>query len=216
LVWRPISLTPPLAPLNENAMLRETIDNAETLPRSVMMSSVIPSEKYSCSGSPLMLANGSTQIATSGFFSTVAAGAAGLRGGAPSFASSALRSPWNAALCRSSPQPSRSVVWTARKSIGIFAASNRTGTSTPRSAASRASPRTQRESTDAGVQTTISARDASSSREISASNSSPGVISGSHHTDQPSVSRAATSGATRALSDREYETNMSANGCSPR
>ena len=29
---------------------------------SVMMSSVMPSEKYSCSGSPLMLMNGSTAM----------------------------------------------------------------------------------------------------------------------------------------------------------
>ena len=32
-----------------------------------MMSSVMPSLKYSCSGSPLMLAKGSTQIATREF-----------------------------------------------------------------------------------------------------------------------------------------------------
>ena len=34
----------------------------ETLERSVMMSSVMPSEKYSCSGSPDMLVKGSTAI----------------------------------------------------------------------------------------------------------------------------------------------------------
>ena len=49
-------------PLNVNAVLRATTPSAETFDRSVMMSSVIPSLKYSCSGSPLMLANGSTQI----------------------------------------------------------------------------------------------------------------------------------------------------------
>src|SRR5579862_3587173 len=53
-------------PLKENAVLRETMESAETLPRSVMMSSVMPSLKYSCSGSPLMFANGRTQIATVG------------------------------------------------------------------------------------------------------------------------------------------------------
>ena len=37
-------------------------ESAETFDRSVMMSSVMPSAKYSCSGSPLMLANGSTAI----------------------------------------------------------------------------------------------------------------------------------------------------------
>ena len=72
--------------------------------------------------------------------------------------------------------------------------------SASRSAASRASPRTQRESTDCAVQTTTSERAASSSREINPSNSSPGAISGSHQTDQPSASSAATNGATRALS----------------
>jgi hypothetical protein len=36
---------------------------ADTLLKSVMMSSLIPSLKYSCSGSPLMLAKGSTQMA---------------------------------------------------------------------------------------------------------------------------------------------------------
>ena len=44
------------------ALLREMTASAETLLRSVMMSSVMPSLKYSCSASPLMLANGSTQI----------------------------------------------------------------------------------------------------------------------------------------------------------
>jgi len=43
---------------------------------------------------------------------------------------------------------------------------------------------------------------ASISASISSSNSRPGVISGSHHTDQPFASIAATSGATRALSAR--------------
>ena len=37
-----------------NALLRETTASAEILLRSVMTSSVIPSLKYSCSGSPLM------------------------------------------------------------------------------------------------------------------------------------------------------------------
>ena len=45
-----------------NAVLRETTASADTLLKSVMMSSVMPSLKYSCSGSPLMLAKGSTQI----------------------------------------------------------------------------------------------------------------------------------------------------------
>jgi hypothetical protein len=50
--------------LKTKALLRDVTAKAETLLRSVMMSSVIPSLKYSCSGSPLMLAKGSTQIET--------------------------------------------------------------------------------------------------------------------------------------------------------
>ena len=37
--------------------------NQRSLDSAVMMSSLIPSEKYSCSGSPLMLVNGSTAMA---------------------------------------------------------------------------------------------------------------------------------------------------------
>src|SRR5712691_9311022 len=37
-------------------------NNPESLDRSVMRSSVIPSLKYSCSGSPLMLVKGNTAI----------------------------------------------------------------------------------------------------------------------------------------------------------
>src|ERR1700748_1341420 len=49
-------------PLKVNAVLRDTTCNAETLLKSVMISSLIPSLKYSCSASPLMLANGNTQM----------------------------------------------------------------------------------------------------------------------------------------------------------
>jgi hypothetical protein len=94
------------------------------------------------------------------------------------------------------------VVWIARTSIGSRACSNRTGTRIPRSAASRASPRTQRDATETGLQTTSTALAASISASIWSSNSWPGVISGSHQTDQPFASIAATSGATRALSLR--------------
>src|SRR5579862_2368136 len=45
-----------------NAVLRATTERPETLLRSVMMSSVMPSLKYSCSASPLMLLNGRTTI----------------------------------------------------------------------------------------------------------------------------------------------------------
>src|SRR5579863_8729418 len=102
-------------PLNEKAVLRETTDSADTLPRSVMMSSVIPSLKYSCSGSPLMLLKGRTQMDTemrSSFGAVVTLGSERL-----SFASSAAHRAWNGALSRLPPQPSISVVWMERTSI---------------------------------------------------------------------------------------------------
>src|SRR5438045_8816393 len=42
--------------------LRAITKNQRSLDNAVMMSSLIPSEKYSCSGSPLRLAKGSTAI----------------------------------------------------------------------------------------------------------------------------------------------------------
>ena len=158
-----------------------------------------------------MLAKGSTQIASR-------PGAPGAKRRAPVaddgcpaiIAAIARSSAWNGGLAGSSPQPSRSVVWMARTSIGSRASSKRTGTSLPRSAASRASPRTQREPTEFGVQTTSTTLAALSSASMRSSNSCPGAISGSHQTDQPCASIAATSGATRALSLRAYETKTSA------
>src|SRR4029453_13002762 len=41
---------------------RAMTNSPESLERSVMRSSVMPSLKYSCSGSPLMLTNGSTAM----------------------------------------------------------------------------------------------------------------------------------------------------------
>ncbi len=179
--------------------MREATWMPGTFDSALMISSVIPSLKYSFSGSALMLASGSTAIAVTFFFLAL-----------PSLDSSALQSARNCWPWRSSAQPSRSIVWTARKSSGRRAPSRRTGTSAPRSAASRASPRTQRESTDCGVQTTMMARASESSLVMRLSNSSPGAISGSHQMDHPSDSSAATNGWTRALSCREYETKMSA------
>ena len=201
-------------PLNMKALLRETTDSAETLLRSVMMSSVMPSLKYSCSGSPLMLAKGSTQMATcvatcvatrAGALADAAGAASGSGGGATSrliVARRARSTSWASGLSGSSPQSSKSVVCSARTSIGRTTRSKRTGTKMPRSAPSRASPRTQRDATDTGVQTTRTAAAAFSSAAIWRSNSWPALISGSHHTDQPCASMTATSGATRALSLR--------------
>ena len=52
-------------PLKVKAVLRAITSSAETFDKSVVMSSLMPSLKYSCSGSPLMFWNGSTQTETS-------------------------------------------------------------------------------------------------------------------------------------------------------
>src|ERR1700691_6410166 len=57
---RATSSTSTFLPLNVKAVFLAATQSAEILLRSVMTSSVIPSEKYSCSGSPLMFANGRT------------------------------------------------------------------------------------------------------------------------------------------------------------
>ena len=155
-----------LALERERACCARRPTSAETLLRSVMMSSVMPSLKYSCSGSPLMLANGSTQIEMRADPCRVTAVPRRLRRRRglrrPCARDHARRAraavPAPAGSAGFSPQPSRSVVWMARTSIGRSAPSKRTGTSTPRSAASRASPRTQRDSTEVGVQTTTHGR----------------------------------------------------------
>lgn len=63
--WRTPSSSPILSgltvtPLYENDELRAGTNRPEIFDRSVMMSSVMPSLKYSCSASPLMLTNGKT------------------------------------------------------------------------------------------------------------------------------------------------------------
>ena len=49
-------------PLKVNEELRAMTKSCGSFDRAVMMSSEIPSAKYSCSASPLMLAKGSTAI----------------------------------------------------------------------------------------------------------------------------------------------------------
>src|SRR5690242_18977146 len=197
-------------PLYRKALLLEATASADTLLRSVMMSSVMPSLKYSCSESPLMLANGSTQIEKR--LDSLEEGDAAAEV-PPAFAdcaaveraiiaANALRHSSAEGLAGSAFQSSRSVGWIARTSIGNRAWSKRTGTSRPRPASSRASPRTQRDATEVGVHTTSTDLAACNSSSISSLYSRPGLISGSHHTDQPLASIAATSGTTRALSAR--------------
>src|SRR5258707_15237777 len=50
-------------PLYVNEELRAITKNQRSFDSAVIMSPLIPSEKYSCSGSPLMLMKGSTAIA---------------------------------------------------------------------------------------------------------------------------------------------------------
>lgn len=163
-------------PLYANALLREMTVSDDTLLRSVMMSSLIPSLKYSCSASPLMFANGSTQTANRR--AVPGEGGAGARfppavpRGAcrPIIAPSERSKAWNWALAGSLFQPSRSVVCIARTSIGRTAPLNLAGTSLARSAASRASPRTHRDVTEVGVHTTSTTLAAFSSASIWSSN----------------------------------------------
>ena len=56
-----LHLRPP-CPCNLNEELREITNSSRKRDSSVMMSSVMPSAKNSCSGSPLMLSNGRTAI----------------------------------------------------------------------------------------------------------------------------------------------------------
>ncbi len=77
---RAICGTSTLLPLNWNEVLRAITPSAEILLRSVMMSSVIPSLKYSCSGSPLMFVKG--KMAIEGLL-VMALAAAGTTRGAP-------------------------------------------------------------------------------------------------------------------------------------
>jgi hypothetical protein len=68
-------------PLKVKTVLRATTNSADTRDRSVMMSSVSPSAKYSWSGSPLMLTKGNTAIAGG---RSRAGGGTGMRAGAAS------------------------------------------------------------------------------------------------------------------------------------
>src|SRR4051812_42997525 len=142
-------------------------DSADTFDRSVMMSSLIPSLKYSCSGSPLMLRNGSTQ--TDSFF----CGSAYVDSAALFCASDrhvlamALRrssTPWNCSLSFDEP---RLTVWNWRNPSGGFTELSATGTSLPLSRPSAASSCTQADWTDASDQRTTTASASLRARSIS-------------------------------------------------
>ena len=80
---------------------------AETFDRSVVMSSLMPSLKYSCSASPLMLANGRTQIETRGVVAGEGAATGALRSAKSGDAGINLRHP----VARIALPPLRSAHW---------------------------------------------------------------------------------------------------------
>ncbi len=139
-------------------MLRETTESAETLPRSVMMSSETPSLKYSCSASPLILTNGRTRIA--GFVDAAACCVAGawiLVGAATASVGSLRRSTkrrtsatklCHAASPAAPDHAERSAVCVSSNMIGRSHGSIITGTSVLLRSPTVASARTQRDSTE--------------------------------------------------------------------
>ncbi len=65
-----------------NEELRAITKNQRSFDSAVMMSSLMPSEKYSCSGSPLMLVKGSTAMAGRSGSGNGAGGSGSVRTGA--------------------------------------------------------------------------------------------------------------------------------------
>ncbi len=142
-------------PLKVKAVLRATTDRAETLDRSVMMSSLMPSLKYSCSASPLMLANGRTQ--------TDSLRAAGAAVGAPGAEAEAVRSArllttfFQPGASMSPVQPARSAHWMRSKGMGSLAPSRVSWTSLRSSRARSASDCTHSDFTASADQMTSTA-----------------------------------------------------------
>jgi hypothetical protein len=129
-----------LRPLKVKAVLRAMTPRAETFERSVMMSSLIPSLKYSCCGSSLMLANGRTQmLARCADRGRVGSGAAAAC--APPRTRSAIESAtfFQPALSMSPLQPARSAHWMRSNGIGSGAPSTLIWTSL-RSVRARSAP----------------------------------------------------------------------------
>src|SRR5580658_2299765 len=125
--WRATSLTFGDLPLKPKAVLRATTDKAETLERSVMMSSLIPSLKYSCSGSPHMLAKGRTQM--EGLLGPVAVPSDDCADGPPVSSAMLVTTFRQPGASRSPVQPARSAHWMRSKGMGSTASSMRNWTS---------------------------------------------------------------------------------------
>src|SRR5258708_26624247 len=135
--WCATSLTFGDLPLKPKAVLRAQTSSAETLLRSVMMSSLIPSEKYSCSGSPLMLANGRTQMES---LRTAFPDARGLLGDAR--LAIAPTTCFHPGVSLPPDQPARSAHWVWSNGIGRRAPSTLSWTSLVSARAPSASQRT--------------------------------------------------------------------------
>src|SRR5439155_22530578 len=116
-------------PLNVKAVLRAITARAEPFDKSVVMSSLIPSLKYSCSASPLMLANGRTHTHTCRPCARGAAFAVSTTTGASACKlATSLRQP--AALV-SPLHPLRSAHWIWLNGIGGMVLSTATWTKVP-------------------------------------------------------------------------------------
>ena len=124
-----------------------------------MMSSLMPSEKYSCWGSSLMLANGRTAMerAGGGAWAAWRWSKRSGRAASPMKPRTSARKASQALSLASPFQWASSAVWVSSNMIGRSQASMITGTSVPRRSAMVASALTQRESTERGDHSTTTA-----------------------------------------------------------
>jgi hypothetical protein len=118
-------------------VLRAITSSAETLDKSVVMSSLIPSLKYSCSGSPLMFWNGSTQTETIRAERRVAGGCA-----SPANAATLAASFFHPGLSAPPFQPLKSAHWIWLNGSGGIVPSRAAWMSVPEFLAVSASART--------------------------------------------------------------------------
>ncbi len=154
--WRATWGTSTALAFSVNAVLRETTNSAETLERSVMMSSLIPSLKYSCWGSSLMLAKGRTQIDSrrAGGDDAISARPFTTPVVRASRLPTTLRQP---GASRSPLQPARSAHWIWSKGMGNSALSTVSWTSLRSARARSASERTHSDFAASADQTTTTA-----------------------------------------------------------
>ncbi len=193
-------------PLKVKALLRAVTDNADILDKSVVISSLIPSLKYSCSASPLMLAKGSTHMDSLGGRSDLPAAGPGSAPVAPTRAvtlPSTLRQPgaWT-----SPSQSRRSAQWIWLNGIGGTVPSTLTWTSVPFSRAASASARTHCDLAASADQITTTAPAALSRSSITSPYARWAGSSSSRHTSWPRTRNASATCRACASVDRAYET----------